>query len=414
MCALVLLCFAIYFAARQGVGAWYFRSGQPNDIEAAIRWDPSNPQYPGALANVMHFYADSANAGRIVRLCETAVSLSPYDAHYWADLGSAYDWAGRPEDALRAFERAHALFPNSSDINWRLANFDIRARRISDGLHLLQSVLLAGGVDERQIFSLATRATSDNAAILREMIPARAPFLLDYLDFQVGAGNIDAAQETWKHLLGSKLPFDLPQALPYLDALIQHRDLDAASGTWNELGELFPAKIPKRTPDGNLITNADFALAVLNGGFDWRVNPAEGAAVTVTPPGAAGEMGSLAIEFDGSRNLEYANVLQLVRVQPRTEYQFSAETRTQGITTDCGPRFQVFDIGDMTRLWATPNRVGTSDWSRDTLNFRTGANTRLLVVRIERPASSKFDNKISGTIWIRRVALVPVAQDVKH
>ncbi len=405
-CLLVVLVFSIYFAARQGVAAWSFRKSLPPDIEAAARWDAGNPQYPSALATLMRFYADNPNPDPIVRLCETAVRLSPNDAHYWADLGAAYDWAGRPNDALQAFERARDLFPNSPDINWSLANFYIRAGRPNDGLRMLQKVLSEGGIDEQQVFSLATHAAPDSDVVLNEVLPARAPFLIDYLNFQSTAGNIAAAKIVWARLLESRQPFELHQALPYFDALIHHRDLDAASQEWAELGNRFPGQIRERTSEGNLVTNGDFAFEILNGGFDWRVNPVQGATVSIQQADSGGA-GSLQIEFDGSRNLKYEDVLQLVPVQPRTRYQFSAQIRRRGITTDSGPRFQVFDIEDMAKVFAaTENLVGTFDWSTETLNFQTSPGTRLLVVRLARPPSSKFDNKIAGAVWIRRVSLV--------
>jgi|HubBroStandDraft_1064217.scaffolds.fasta_scaffold01754_8 tetratricopeptide (TPR) repeat protein len=409
-CLLVVLPFSIYFAARQGVAAWYFRKSLPQDIEAAAKWDAGNPQYPSALGTLMRFYADNPSPDPIVRLCETAVRLSPNEAHYWADLGAAYDWAGRPNDALHAFEWAHDLFPNSPDINWSLANFYIRVGRPNDGLQVLQKVLTEGGIDERQVFSLATHAAPDSDVVLNEVLPARAPFLIDYLNFQSTAGNIDAAKAVWARLLESGQPFELHQAFPYFDALIHHKDLDAASQEWAELGDRFPSQIRERISPENLVTNGDFAFEVLNGGFDWRVNPVQGATVSIQQANSRGT-GSLQIEFDGSRNLEYEDVLQLVPVQPRTRYQFSAQIRGRGITTDSGPRFQVFDIADMAKLFAaTENLVGTSDWSTETLNFQTLPETRLLVVRFARPASSKLDNKISGTVWIRRVSLVREGQ----
>jgi tetratricopeptide (TPR) repeat protein len=404
-CSLVVLAFSIYFAAQQGIAAWYFRKGLPQDIEAAAKWDTGNPQYPGALATLMRFYSDNPNPGPIVRLGETAVRLSPNDAHYWADLGAAYDWVGRPNDALRAFERARDLFPNSPDINWSLANFYIRAGRLDDGLRVLQKVLGEGGIDEQQVFSLATHAAPDSKAVMNEVLPTRAPFLIDYLNFQVAAGNIAAAKIVWARLLESKQPFELHQALPYFDALIHHEDLDAASQEWADLNSRFPDQVRERTSAGNFVTNGNFAFEILNGGFDWRVNPVQGVTVSVQRANSD-SAGSLQIEFDGSRNLEYEDVLQLVRVQPRTRYRFSAQIRGRGITTDSGPRFQVFDIADMAKLFvATENRLGTFDWLTETLNFQTGPETRLLVVRLARPASSKFDNHLSGTMWIRHVSL---------
>jgi len=51
--------------------------------------------------------------------------------------------------------------------------------------------------------------------------------------------------------------------------------------------------------------------------------------------------------------------------------------------------------------------VGTSGWSSQHLEFKTTADTRLLIVRVARPLSEKLDNLIGGTVWIDRVSLTP-------
>jgi hypothetical protein len=128
---------------------------------------------------------------------------------------------------------------------------------------------------------------------------------------------------------------------------------------------------------------------------------------------------SLRITFDGSQNLEYVHVLQYVPVIPNTSYKFSVYMRAQGITTDSGPRFVLQDaydqLADVAGKAANPPRfsvstenvTGTSDWSPHQLEFNTTGNTRLLIVKLARPASHKFDNKLAGTIWIARVTLLP-------
>ncbi|HEX2775043.1 MAG TPA: hypothetical protein VHN10_00230, partial [Candidatus Acidoferrales bacterium] len=56
---------------------------------------------------------------------------------------------------------------------------------------------------------------------------------------------------------------------------------------------------------------------------------------------------------------------------------------------------------------STENVIGTSDWSAHHLEFKTTADTHMLIVKIARPASHKFDNQLAGTIWIARVTLIP-------
>ena len=135
------LLYCMYLVTRQAIASWYFRKKLPQDIQTAIKWDPENPQYYDALATLTHLYSSGGNSGEVVRLCEKATQLSPHDAFYWADLGAAYERAGRNNDALQAFDRARELFPNSPEINWKAANFYVRTRHISDALAALQKVL---------------------------------------------------------------------------------------------------------------------------------------------------------------------------------------------------------------------------------------------------------------------------------
>lgn len=406
LCLLIGFLFCAYLAVRQGTGAWHFRQGGPEAVQSAIKWDPDNPQYFDALASLMHFYADSGKPDGIIHSYETAVRLSPYSAQYWADLGAAYDWAGRPNDALRAFERARELFPNSPDINWRLANFYIRAGKITEGLHSLQKVLLGDSMERRPIFVIATSATRDTKAIVDEVLPLRANIFFDFLNFLIEAHNIDAVEQVWARLLELNLPFDFRQAFPYLDALIQHRDSEHLAQAWSTLAERFPAQIRPYVSNPELITNGSFELEILNGGLDWRVLPVEGAIVSVDSLDSLDGVRSLRIEFDGTHNLDYGHVLQFVPVKPNTRYRFSSYMRAKGITTDSGARFQIFDAYDMGKLFlSTENLVGTSGWSPRQVEFKTGPDTRLLVVRLARSLSHKLDNRVAGTVWIDRVSL---------
>jgi Tetratricopeptide repeat len=405
-CVLVVCVFAIYFALRQAVAAWYFRDDLPQGVETAAKWDPANPQYADTLANLLHFYSENPDPNRIVALCETATRLSPNDAHYWADLGSAYDWAGRPQDAIRAFERARELFPNSPDINWRLANFYARANRAMQALPLLRNVLLAGGVQDKQAFLLVSRTGVSSEAVMTKMLPSRASAFVGYLNFELDAGNVRDADNVWAGLLKSGLPFKIEDPFFYIDALIRGRNTAAAAAVWRELAARFPEEIRSRTSPPNLITNGNFDFPILNGGFDWRVNPVAGTTVRINSTGRRDGGGSLQLDFDGTRNITYGDTFEFVQVRPNTPYEFSAELRSQGITTESGCRFQIYDQQEMPRLFLTTRNVtGDSDWTKQDISFQTGPSTNLIVVQIVRPASQKFDSKIAGRLFVRHVSL---------
>jgi hypothetical protein len=405
ICLLTSLLFFIYLGARRAVGAWFFRQGSPDAIQTAMRWDPANPEYYDALGTLMHLYADSGNSNEIVRLYQSATRLSPYDAEFWADLGDGYDWAGRSPEALDAFQHARDLFPNSPEINWRLANFYVRAGKIPEAIQTLRMVLLEDGTVARRVFTLATNATRDREAIL-EMLPPQAPVFFDYLNFRIEKGDIAGAEEVWARVLQRNLPFELREAFPYFDALIQHRELGQLSETWSAFAQRFPSQIQRLVPSSNLITNGSFEFDILNGGFDWRVIPTDGAVVGLDSVGAFEGSRALRIKFDGSRNIEYGHVSQFVPVQANTRYRFSSHMRVQEITTDSGPRLQVCDAYNPGHLFvSTENLVGTSGWLEQHAEFTTTADTHLLLVRAIRPVSNNLDNQIAGNVWIDSVRL---------
>jgi hypothetical protein len=406
-CLAVGLLACAWLVASRGTGAWYFQTKSPEGLQAAIRWDPGNAQYYDALATMRHFYADNEDPNEQVKLYERATSLSPKNAQFWADLGVAYDWAGDQKDALRALERARELFPNSPEINWRLANFYFRTGNTPEGLAALRKVLRGGGVARQHVFALAESATRDKKAILDQMVPPEEPILLEYLNFQANAGDITGAEQVWSRLLALKLPFDAREAFFYLDALIQKRDTQRLATAWASLSERFPEKIGSLIVLPNLVANGGFESDILNGGLDWRVVPTEGASVNVDLQEPFEGKRSLRIQYDGTRNLDYGHLFQYVLVRPGTRYRFSGYMRTNAITTDSGPRFQVFDAYDATKEFvATENTVGSTGWTERRLEFKTPADTSLLIIRIARAPSSKFDNQVGGTVWIDRVQLI--------
>ena len=401
------LFFFIYLAVRRAVAAAYFRKGSPNAVQAAMRWDPANPEYYDALGTLMHLYADGGNSDEIVRLYQNATRLSPHDAQFWADLGAGYDWAGRSSDALDAFQHARSLFPNSPEINWRLANFYVRAGKTTEALRSLRMVLQEDSTAGRRVFTLATNATRDRNALLK-MLPPQPAVFFDYLNFLIERDDIAGAEEVWARVLQLDLPFDVREAFPYLDALIQHAELRQLSNVWSALAQRFPAQVQRPAHSANLVTNGGFESDILNGGLDWRVLPTEGTVVSLDSVGVFEGVRALRIIFDGSHNVDYGHVFQYVPVHAKTRYRFSGHMRLQGITTDSGLRFQVRDAYNMDNIFvASENLVGTSGWLEQHAEFTTLPDTRLLLLRVVRPVSTKLDNEIAGTVWIDDVRLAP-------
>jgi tetratricopeptide (TPR) repeat protein len=408
---LALMSLLMMSAARNGIAAYYFRQNLPAALQKAMVWEPSDPVYPAALANLLHLYGQSPDPNQVIHLYQIAVRLSSFDAGYLADLAQANDWAGRTELSLPLFQRAQQLFPNSPDINWKLANFYIRSGNTEDALLALKKVFSSNIIDKNQIFALSDRAGIDSVTVVDKLLPRDIPSFFAYLNFEAQHNNFSAAQETWNRLLSFGAPFEPKEAFPFLDALIKAHELDSASRVWSSLISRFPDRIPSPASSNNLITNGNLQSDILNGGFDWHVFPASGVAVSQDSTGPSADARSLRVEFDGAQNLYYGSVLQFVPAQPPTKYKFSAFTRSQAITTDAGVGVQISDAYDPTKiLGSTEPLIGTTAWSEQSFSFETPPETRLLIVRVVRLPSQKFDNKIAGAFWLSRVSLTPLAR----
>jgi tetratricopeptide (TPR) repeat protein len=400
------LLLSIFLVSRQAVATWYFRKATLEGLQQALRWDPRNPEYHAALGRYyLQSFTDN-NPAEAVGQYELAVQLSPHNAWHWAGLGDAYEVVGRAEDARRAYEKASERFPNSPEINWRLGNFYIRDGKTGLALKALQKALLGDPGIRRPAFDVAWRATEDADLILAEMIPPDSGIYFAYLNYLVETQRTDAAEKAWARLLELKLAFPPQQAFPYLDGLIRAARIEQMQAAWNALIERNPTLIRRPTYETNLITNGDLEGEILNGGLDWRVSPQPGVRVSVDSLTFFDGTHSLRLDFDGKQNVNYGHVFQYVPVKPNQSYRFTGYMRTQGITTDSGPRFEVMDVRNRNLLFlSSQNLVGTTSWSAESLEFQTGPQTTLLLIRVARPPSLKFDSQISGTVWIDRLTL---------
>jgi hypothetical protein len=404
---LLVLLALIVCAAREGLAAYYFRQNTPAAVQKAIAWDPQNPVYTATAAKLIHLYGDYADPDLVIRLSQKSLWLSPFEAAYCVDLAQAYDWAGQPTLAAPLFRRALELFPNSPEINWKVANFYIRAGKSSEALPALKKVLSSGAISRNQVFALTSNARIDTDTVIADVLPLDASAFVEYLNFQVDRGDMAGAAKTWDHLLLLPSSIEIDQSFHYFDALIKSRDISRASQVWSSLATRFPSRTPPPASDENLVINGNFHTDILNGGFGWRVYPVTGAEVT-QPQSDSGSGGRyLRIDFNGSANPYYDAVAQFVRVKPNSRYTFTAMMRSVAITSDSGVCVQISDVYDPAKiLGSTDSLSGSVPWSEHTFSFATGANTDLVLLKVVRPSSAKFDSKIAGSFGLRMVAIV--------
>lgn len=390
----------LVLAARGVVASLFATQRSPDAFAQAARWDGANPEFPALYARKLADPGRDGDPHEIARAFQEATRLGPHRAENWAGMGEALDLAGDSSGAIRAYQRALELFPRSPDINWEFANFLLRSGDTAGAIAPWRTAIEGDPSLSLGAFDLAWRAGIPGDQILAA-VPARADILSAYLDYLDASGRIDAAGTVWKHLLASPKPVNFDSACRYFDALLYAHRVDELEPMWATLASRDPDRFGQQPGAANRITNGGFEDPMVNGGFGWRITLVEGTDASLDTDIVHSGSRSLLLHFDGKHNLEFAHVVQYVMVEPDTRYRFVAYTRSEGITTDSGPRMALYDAYDRPALAvATESVIGTTSWQEQKLEFRTGPRTRLLVLQVTRPASRKLDNQIAGSLWL--------------
>lgn len=367
-------------------------------LEGALRVAADDARLHHRLGQWEQFSLAEGDVQRVLAHYRRATELNPYESAYWLDLADALLQAGDSPAARAAAEKALQVDPRTPDTLWRVANFWLRTSEPARAFPYLRAVLETRPALAPLVVQAAHRTFGDPEVLLREVLPPEPQFLLAYLGQLLREGDTPAAARLWQELVRLGKPFDAQPVLPYVDFLLRTRRLAEAVKVWTDLETL--GLLPgNRAADGERLFNSDLRQPVLNGGFDWRVEPAPRVSVTLGAGRRADGPPALIIRFSGENNLRYRHFYQYVVVEPNRRYRFRAWLSTEGITTESGPRLEVADVYDGGRvLERSPSTVGTTDWAPEELEFVTGPETRLLRVGIVRLPSQRVSNRIRGSV----------------
>jgi hypothetical protein len=380
------------------------------NFERAVKLDPSNADYHLRLGSIYEYSPVDLEPGKAEEHFRRATQLDPYDPQTWLDLAAALQFQGQLGEAEACRRRVDLLAPNLPAYQWPIANFYLLQGDTDEAFRHFRIVLAGTAQYDTNVFSLAWKATDDAGKILQELIPERVATEFSYLGFLLSQHRLDEAQAVWKRILAGREEFSPMDASPYIDSLIAAHRAEEAYQVWTDLQKRGLIRISSMPSEMNLISNGDFEDDLLDFGFAWRIVPVEGVFAGLDTSNYHSPSHALLIQFSGKQNLLYQNLYQYVKASPGQTYHLQALMKTEGITTDSGPRLEVFDAyhpADLDKL--SEDLTGTSDsWTPLLLDFTAGPKTDLIVVRLTRLPSKKFDNLIAGKVWLDDVRLTPV------
>jgi len=371
-----------------------------SNLNKAIRLEPSNAEYPDLLGRVMAL--SGANLNDAVANYRKAVHLNPYVARYWLDLAGAYQMAGETSEQEHSVEQALEADPTTPHVAWEAANFFLVQGEQEKALRNFRVVLANDPEAVDSALQMCWRATGDVKQILDLALPQRPDLYLAFLRLLISKQEVAAAENVWSHLIALNQEFSMKLAFPYFRFLIEKQEVAAAQKAWQQLAGVDRSLEPYLSSPENLVVNGGFEENVLNGGFDWWYESKPHAALAIDTSEFHGGTRSLSVNFDG-QNPADAGIFQFVVVKPQTEYEFSAEFRTEDIDSASGPRFAIVDAYTNASYVLTDDSLGTNPWRLQRARFQTGPNTALVLLKIVREPAGPL---IRGKLWVDDVRLV--------
>ena len=390
----------LQFALRAYLASHLAATPDLSNLNKATRLEPSNAEYRELLGR--NLALSGASLDEAISDYRTAVHLNPYEARYWLDLAGAYQVAGRTSEQEESVEHAVEADPTTPHVAWEAANFFLVQGDQERALRNFRVVLANDPEAVDSALQLCWRATGDANQILDQALPRRPDLYLSFLRLLISKQEVAAAENVWNHLIALNQEFSTKLAFPYFRFLIAKQEVAAAQTAWQQLAGVNPSLQPYLPSGENLIVNGGFEENVLNGGFDWWYESNPHAALAIDTSEFYSGTRSLSVTFDGLNPAD-AGILQFVVVKPNTEYEFSAQSRTEDIESASGPRFAIVDAYTNASYVLTDDLLGTNPWHEQHARFQTGPNTNLVLLKIVRQPAAPL---IRGKLWIDDLRLV--------
>ena len=387
-------------AARAYFAAYFAANPELANVQRATRLEPSNAEYRALLGR--NFALSGTTLDEAIADYRAAVHLNPYEARYWLDLASAYQIAGQTDQQAQSVERAVKADPTTPHVAWEAANFFLIQGNLGKALPYFRTVLDNDSDAVNSALQLCWRASGDVNQMFDQALPRRSDLYLSFLNLLISKQEVAAAENAWNHLIGLQQTFPAKFSFPYFRFLLAKQEVSTAIAGWQQLAQLDQEIQPYLASQGNLIVNGGFEETLLNGGFDWWYESNSHAALAIDTDQFYAGTRSLSVTFDG-RNAPDAGIVQLIPVKPDTDYEFSAESRTQDIDSASGPRFSIVDAYTNASYVLTDDLLGTNPWHRQQARFRTGPTTNLLFLKVVRQPAAPL---IRGKLWIDDVRLL--------
>lgn len=402
----VVAAILIWQASELWLADYRMKTGSPAELQKSVDLVPGNAEAWDRLGRYYLLSFANPDVPQAISDFQRAVKIDPLSENYWIDLASAYDASGNSTGARDAYAEAHKAYPTSAIVDWNYGNFLLREGEEAQADEEIQRAVRGDPNLLTVAMSRIWHSSRDVNQMLDHVIPPDVGSYFTALDFFSRLNEVQPGLAVWQRLIALKKPIVLPRTYNFFFILLRSDDDRDTLRVWNDA--VAAAGEPGLALQGeSLVSDGHFENRFPNGGLGWTWQTQPGATIDFdsSTPDAKGR--SVRLDFNGGVNANIQQPLQYVAVEPGRTYRFHAAIRTSDISTESGMRFSVADAFHGGINVQSANLIGTHAWTDVDFDVTTTPRTHFLAVKLARDPSKRFDNKLSGSVWIADVSLVP-------
>ena len=399
-----------FFGIRAALAAHYVGLNTRAGFETAVRLEPNDPGTWYLLGRYWQYDPVETNIGKAIRAYRTSLGLNPLSADTWLDLASAYETEGEIDAARKAFLEAKHLYAVSAEVLWGYGNFLLRQNELESAFAEFHRAVEENPQLGAEAVRICRHVEPDFDQILYRVLPPKSDAYLYAMGELIKEADTTDALKVWSKLFDLHPKVHGREVIQFVDGLLRSQQTSDAARVWSQAVTLMD--LPKMDdPAGSLIWDGGFETDVTGGGLAWRFgehqNPVIGYDHNVMHSG----LRALRLDFDQKNISGFVDVCQLVVVEPKTAYEFSAWLRTKDMAKEGGIFFRLAMPGlQASPVFETTKLLGTNEWTKVSMPWTSPDESRLAQVCLAR---SRAYDQHHGTTWVDDVSLLKLNSTTK-
>jgi hypothetical protein len=399
-----------FFGIRAALAAHYASLNTRAGFETAARLESNDPGMWYFLGRYWQFDPVEADTDRAIRAYRTSLGLNPLSTDTWLDLASAFETEGQIDAARKAFLEAKHLYPVSSQVLWSYGNFLLRQHELESAFAEFHLAIEENPQLAAEAVRICRHVEPDFDQILYRVLPPKADAYLNAMWELTEEADTTDALKVWSKLFVLHPKLHSREVIQFVDGLLRGQQTSDAARVWGQAVTLMD--LPKMDdPAGSLIWDGGFETDVTGGGLAWRFGPHQSPVISYDRNVMHSGLRALRLDFDQKNISGFVDVCQLVVVEPKTAYEFTAWLRTKDMAEGGGIFFRLAMPGSqVSPVFETTKLFGTSEWTKVSMPWTSPDESRLAQVCL---AQLRAYDKRHGTAWVDDVSLLRLDSTTK-